>query len=38
MDRWAARNPGMVDQANAAIAREVLKLARWSIEHRGAPP
>ena len=38
VDRWAKRNPGMVDQGNAAIAREVLKLKRRSIERRGGPP
>lgn len=37
VDRWAERNPGMVDQGNAAIAREMLKLKRWSIEHHGRP-
>ena len=35
VDRWAERHPGMVDQANAAIARELLKLVRWSIERQG---
>ncbi len=32
VDRWAERNPGMVNQSDAAIARERLKMARRSIE------
>ena len=35
VDRWAERNPGMVDQGNAAIARELLKLQRRAIERHG---
>ena len=35
VDRYAERNPGMVDQSDAAIAREVLKLVRRSIERYG---
>ncbi len=34
-DRYAERNPGMVDQSVAAIARELLKMVRRSIEHHG---
>lgn len=37
VDRWAERNPGMVDQSDAEIAREMLKSVRWSIEHHGGP-
>ena len=36
-DRWAERNPGMVDQSDAEIAREMLKAVRWSIERHGGP-
>jgi hypothetical protein len=36
-DRWAERNPGMVDQSDAAIAHELLKLQRRAIE-RHVPP
>ena len=28
VDRYAERNPGMVDQSDAAIARELLKMQR----------
>ncbi len=35
--RWAGRNPGMVDQSDAAIARERLKIVRRSIERYGKP-
>ena len=35
VDRWAERNPGTVDQSDAAIARERLKVVRKSIEHHG---
>jgi hypothetical protein len=35
VDRYAGRNPGMVDQSDAEIARELLKMVRWSIEHHG---
>ena len=37
VDRWAERNPGMVDQSDAAIARERLKMVRRSIERYGKP-
>jgi hypothetical protein len=37
VDRWAERNPGMVDRSDAAIAREMLKTVRRSIERRGGP-
>jgi hypothetical protein len=37
VDRYAERNPGMVDQSDAAIARELLKMVRRSIERRGGP-
>ena len=37
VDHWAGRNPGMVCQSNAAIARERLKMVRKSIEHHGGP-
>ena len=37
MDRWADSHPGKVDQSDAEIAREVLKLARRSIERHGGP-
>ena len=33
MESYAERNPGMVDQSDAAIARELLKMVRRSIEH-----
>ena len=32
VDRYAERNPGMVDQSDAAIARERLKMQRRAIE------
>ena len=35
VDRYAERNPGMVDRSDAAIAREMLKMARESIRRRG---
>jgi hypothetical protein len=35
VDRYAERNPGMVDQSDAAIARERLKMVRRSIERHG---
>ena len=35
VDRWAERNPGMVDQSDAEIARERLKLVRRSIKRYG---
>jgi hypothetical protein len=37
VDRWAERKPGMVDQSDAAIARERLKMVRRSIERYGKP-
>ena len=37
VDRWAERNAGKVDQSDAEIAHEVLKLARRSIERHGGP-
>ena len=35
--RWAKRNPGMVDQSDAEIARERLKMVRRSIKRHGGP-
>ena len=37
VDRYAERCPGMVDQSDAAIARERLKMVRRSIERHGGP-
>ena len=37
-DRYAERNPGMVDQSDAAIAREILKMVRRFIERHGGAP
>jgi hypothetical protein len=37
VDRYAERSPGMVDQPDAAIARELLKMQRRAIEHHGGP-
>jgi hypothetical protein len=37
VDRHAGRNPGMVDRSDAAIAREMLKIVRRSIERHGGP-
>ncbi len=37
MDRYAERNPGTVDQSDAAIARELLRMVRRSIERHGKP-
>ena len=37
VDRYAVRNPGMVDRSDAAIAREMLKILGRSIEQRGGP-
>jgi len=37
VDDYAERNPGMVDQSDAAIARELLKMVRRSIERHGEP-
>ncbi len=33
--RWAERNPGVVDQSDAEIAREMLKMVRRSMERHG---
>ena len=38
VDRWAERNPGMVDRSDAAIARERLKMVRRPIERHGGEP
>ena len=35
MDHWAERNPATVNQSDAAIARERLKMVRRSIERHG---
>ncbi len=35
VNRYAERHPGMVDPSDAAIAREMLKMVRRSIEHHG---
>ena len=35
VDRYAERNPGTVDQSDAATARELLKTMRRSIERDG---
>jgi hypothetical protein len=35
VDRYAERNPGTVDQSDAAIAREMLKTVRQAIERHG---
>ncbi len=32
VDHYAERNPGMVDQSDAAIARELLKMQRRAIQ------
>jgi len=37
VDRCARRNPGMAHRSDAAIARELLKIVRRSIERRGGP-
>ncbi len=37
VDRYAERNPGMVGQSDAEIAREMLKMVRRSIERYGGP-
>ncbi len=37
VDRHAGRNPGMVDRSDAAMAREMLKIVRRSIERHGGP-
>ena len=35
VDRYAERNPGTVDQSDAAITRQMLKLVDMSIERHG---
>ena len=35
VDRWAGRNPGTVDQSDAAIARERLRMQRRAIGRHG---
>ena len=35
VDRWAERNPGTVNQSDAEIAREMLKMQRRAIERHG---
>ncbi len=37
VDRYADSHPGMVDQSDAAIARERLKMQRRAIERHGGP-
>jgi hypothetical protein len=37
VDRWAERNPGTVNQSDAVIARERLKMQRRAIERHGGP-
>jgi hypothetical protein len=37
VDRYAECNPGIVDQSDAAIARELLKMVHRSIERYGGP-
>ena len=37
VDRHAGRNPGMADRSGAAIAREMTKIVRRSIERHGGP-
>jgi hypothetical protein len=37
VDRYAGRNPGMVDRSDAAIAREMPKIVGRSIEQHGGP-
>ena len=37
VDRYAERNPGMVGQSDAEIARAMLKMVRRSIERYGGP-
>ena len=32
VDSWAERNPGTVDQSDAAIARERLKMVRKAVQ------
>jgi hypothetical protein len=37
VDRWTERHPGIVDQSDAAIARELLKMQRRASERHGGP-
>ena len=37
VDRYAERSPGTVNQSDAAISRERLKMVRRSIERHGGP-
>ncbi len=37
VDRYAGRNPGIVDQSDAAMARELLKMQRRAIERHDGP-
>jgi hypothetical protein len=37
VDRHAGRNPGTADRSDAAMAREMLKIVRRSIERHGGP-
>ncbi len=37
MDRYAERNPGMVDRSDTEIARKLLKMQRQAIERHGGP-
>jgi hypothetical protein len=37
VDRYAECHPGTEDRSDAAIAREMLKMVRWSIERHGGP-
>jgi hypothetical protein len=37
VDRYVERHPGTVDRSDAAIARELLKMVRRSIERHGGP-
>ena len=38
VDRYAERNPGMVDRSDAAIAREQLSDGKATAEPAGPPP
>ena len=37
VDRHAGCNPGMLGRSDAAIAREMLKIVRRSVERHGGP-
>ncbi len=37
VDRHVGHNPGTVDRSDAAMAREMLKIVRRSIERHGGP-